>query len=1146
MKKILGLDLGSASIGWAVVTEHEGRMTIERLGSRIIPLSSDDVKEFTKGNAISKNASRTQRRTQRKGYDRYQQRRENLTRFLRKYDMLPDEALIKLDKLSLWGLRARAVYSRLSLAEIGRVLYHINQKRGYKATKSDYDAGADKKQGEYVKSVMGRHREIAERGITIGQLFAEKLSADPAYRTKEQVFPRRAYVEEFDRIVACQRAFYPHVFTDENIDTLRNRIIFFQRKLKSCKHLVAICDFEKREYRNSSGRIVIDGPKVAPRSSPLAQACKIRESVNNITLINRVGLELEITAAQRREMFDHLDGHEKLTLKDLYRILKIDKSDGWWGGKTFDKGLQGNTTRNAIRKALGGKYEELLRFDLKCRVDPQIGDIVPVISEDFLNEPLYRLWHVLYSIEDRAELSRALEKQFGITDPAIVDNLYALDFVKQGYANKSAKAMRRILPYLEQGMMYSEACKAAGFNHSGSLNKAENSSRKLLDRLQPIPKNELRQPIVEKILNQMIDVVNALMEKNKGPFDEIRVELARSLKQSKDERNKTTKAIDETEKKNEKIGKRLQAEYGLTPTRSRIQKYKMWEEAGKICFYCGRPVNVAEFLEGFDVEVEHIIPRSLFFDDSFSNKVCACRVCNKEKNNRTAYDYMKSKSDGEFQDYLERIEKLHKQNKISKIKYQRLLTPGDKIPTDFIDRQLRESQYIARKARAILSSVCRDVTSTSGSVTDFIRRVWGWNKVLHNLNLDRYKQAGLTEIRERRHKDNLWSEEVIKDWNKRLDHRHHAIDALVIACTKQDYIKKMNDMSELKDVSFAPGERQGEPYQGRLTLLERYIGSERPFQTAEVAAAADSVLVSFKAGKKGATRGKRYIHRGGRRLLVQQGILIPRGPLHEEHVYGMIDRYAKNRKGETVVQKKCVLKYPLTSIGRKDVDFIVDDGIRELVRRRFESRPGNEKEVWRDLENDPLTFHGAPVRSVRCFTGLKQEKMVALDRGFVELGNNHHIAIYKDRDGNRHESCVALWEAVKRKKERIPVVITDPAEVWDHLPEGLPDEFMARLPRPDWSYEVSLRQNEMFVLGLEPEAFEEAVRDGNRALLGRHLYRVQQISSGDYLFRLHVETMNDRTREGKEAGKFHRIKSFGKFFDLNPRKVQITLLGEIK
>ena len=151
----------------------------------------------------------------------------------------------------------------------------------------------------------------------------------------------------------------------------------------------------------------------------------------------------------------------------------------------------------------------------------------------------------------------------------------------------------------------------------------------------------------------MIKVVNAITDRY-GRMDEIRVELARELKQSREERARTDKNMREQEKNNKRIADRIK-EYG-SPSLNRIQKYRLWEEAQQKCFYCGQPVNVREFLDGFDVEIEHILPRSRFFDNSFNNKVCSCRKCNREKNNRTAYDYMKSKPEEEFNSYIQRIE----------------------------------------------------------------------------------------------------------------------------------------------------------------------------------------------------------------------------------------------------------------------------------------------------------------------------------------------------------------------------------------------------------------------------------------------------------------------------------------------------------
>lgn len=181
MKRVLGLDLGSSSIGWAVVEERSKEIISEScisdkdkivaIGSRIIPLSTDESTQFSKGQALTKNADRTKSRTQRKGYDRYQLRRALLLEKFAQLGMYNGETL-KLSKLELWDLRAKAVHEQISLLELGRVLCHINQKRGYRTVKADY---GDKKQGAYVSNVLERHKEINEQGFTIGEFMYNGL-----------------------------------------------------------------------------------------------------------------------------------------------------------------------------------------------------------------------------------------------------------------------------------------------------------------------------------------------------------------------------------------------------------------------------------------------------------------------------------------------------------------------------------------------------------------------------------------------------------------------------------------------------------------------------------------------------------------------------------------------------------------------------------------------------------------------------------------------------------------------------------------------------------------------------------------------------------------------------------------------------------
>ena len=1232
MKKVLGLDLGVGSVGWSLINIDENNVPCEivALGSRIVPLTADDTNQFTKGQAITKNQDRTQKRTARKGYDRYQQRRENLTMEFRSHGMLPDERLIKLPVMELWQLRADAATPgrKLTLPEIGRVLYHINQRRGYKHAKADENG--DKTQREYVANVNKRYAMIIERNQTIGLYFAEQLKASKVetdkgifytYRIKEQVFPRKAYEAEFDQIMAVQREFYADVFTDAFINRLRNEIIFYQRGLKSCKHLVSLCEFEKKEYTNANGETVFDGPKVAPRTSPLFQLCKIWETVNNIKVTNRRNEEFPITHTQRVEMANFLDNHEKMLLKDLFAILGVTAKDGWHGGKQFKNGLQGNTTKMQLKKALGGipGAEKLLQFDIIIEetADKNTGEVLEIVSRKVTKQPLYELWHTIYSISDKAELALVLGKKHKITDESVVSELFKLDFVKPGYGNKSTKAMRRILPYLQQGQMYSEACECAGFRHSESLTKEENASRALLKHLPQIKKNELRQPIVEKILNQMVNVVNALIDKH-GKIDEIRVELARELKQSKDERESLDKKMREQERKNEEYKSKIE-EFDVSVSRKRIQKYRLWQESEGFCFYCGEGVSCASFLEGVDAEIEHIIPRALLFDDSFSNKVCACRKCNHNKGKMTAYDFVQTLGDEKFNLYLTRVDEAYKNHTISKTKRDRLLTPAAKIPEDFIERDLRLTQYISRKSVEMLKQVCRDVHSSTGSVTDFVRRVWGYDNVLHNLNLERYRKGDLTEMVKYDHRGQVHEEERIKDWTKRIDHRHHAVDALVIAMTSQAIIQRLNKLNTERDQMFKEVEKQSEEWRNDYSLLEQWLREKPHFTVAEVEEAVSKIAVSFKAGKKVATLNKRVKYVQGKKKVLQRDVITPRGALSQESVYGKIrtleekkpikyafenpdlifkgyikrlveerlDKYdgnakqaiaslkkdpimiGKNRDVEltyaTCYKDEYVIKYQLSSfVKMADIDSIVDANIRQRVKMRVAQFGGKVKDALKDLENNPVYADDKctiPIKSVRCFTGLKPLAVTpvkydsnGMAMGYVKPGNNHHIAIYRDREGNLQEHITTFWTAVERMKYGVPVVIKSPAEVWDSLTDrdDLPEAFLSTLPDVTWTFVESLQQNEMFIIGMSDDEYNDARRNNDVAALCSHLYRVQKLASKYYIFRLHIETSVDDKYNGvknevlsKEIGKMVGVYSLDSYIKNNLHKVKIDILGNI-
>jgi len=1199
-KHVLGLDLGVGSIGWCLIAlDAQGDPAeILGMGSRVVPLNNaTDAADFSIGKAFTANQERTARRTMRRGFARYQLRRYRLRRELEKVGMLPDAALIQLPLLELWELRERAATAgrRLTLPELGRVLCHINQKRGYRHVKSDAaaivgDEGEKKKDSNsaYLAGIRANDEKLQDEHKTVGQYFAEQLrqsqSESPtggiSYRIKDQIFSRQRYIDEYDQIMAAQRVHYPDILTDEFIRMLRDEVIFMQRPLKSCKHLVSLCEFEKQEKvmrvqqdDGKGGRQLVErkikfGPKVAPKSSPLFQLCRIYEAVNNIRLTRPDGSPRDITPEERAKIVAHLQSSASLSFAALKKLLKEKALIA--DQLTTKSGLKGNSTRVALTAALQPypQYHHLLDMELETRMmtvqltDEETGEVtereVAVVTDSYVHQPLYRLWHILYSIEERDAMRRALITQLGMKeedlDGGLLDQLYRLDFVKPGYGNKSAKFICKLLPQLQQGLGYSEACAAVGYRHSNSPTSEEITERTLLEKIPLLQRNELRQPLVEKILNQMINLVNAL--KAEYGVDEVRVELARELKMSREERERMARNNKDREERNKEVAARIR-QCGLYPTKPRIQKYMLWEEAGRQCLYCGRSIEEEQCLNGDDMEVEHIIPKSVLYDDSYGNKTCACHECNQTKGNRTALEYIRAK--GWEAEYMERINDLLKEKKISYSKHQRLRWLKEDIPSDFLERQLRLTQYISRQAMAILQQGIRRVSASEGGVTARLRSLWGYGKILHTLNLDRYDSMGETE---RVSREGEATEELhITNWSKRMDHRHHAIDALVVACTRQSYIQRLNRLSSEfgrgnKKMEDLEAQEQQAKETGRFSNLERWLTQRPHFSVRTVSDKVAEILISYRPGQRVVTRGRNIYRKktaDGREVTcVQRGVLVPRGELMEASLYGKILSQGRER---------IVKRYPLHDLKGE----VVDPHLRELIAEYNQEITSKVK-----AKGAPLYLDAAEkqeVRSVRCYvTQPSVAKAIPIrfnERGraitFVQSGSNHHLAIYRTPKGKLVESIVSFWDAVNRARYGLPLIIKYPRKAMEQViqREDIPESVLSLLPPADYEFVEVFQQNEMAVVGLPEEEFRRAVDTQDYRTLSEHLYRLKRISSKDYEFHYHLDTDDpDETDSSKKKKKrarntsgriprIYRIRGIGPLQKKNVRKVCIDLFGRL-
>jgi CRISPR-associated endonuclease Csn1 len=619
------------------------------------------------------------------------------------------------------------------------------------------------------------------------------------------------------------------------------------------------------------------------------------------------------------------------------------------------------------------------------------------------------------------------------------------------------------------------------------------------------------------------------------------------------------------------------------------------------------------------------VPKTLLFDDSQTNKVLVHRNCNATKTNQTAYDFIAKKGEQELELYIERVDNWFKRGIISYGKMHRLKvsyeeyqerkkhkreTESDKkLWENFIDRDLRATQYIARKSKEILQHVCSNVTATEGTITAKLRELWGWDDVLMNLRLPKFKELEQTVIKEwtSDHGRRKHLKEEIINWSKRDDHRHHAIDALVIACTQQGFIQRINTLSssEVKDAMKKEINDAKVEYNDKLTLLENYLSKQKPFITSEVMMEAEKILVSFKAGKKAATISK-YKAVGKNE---KKGVLVPRGALHEQKVYGKIkvkDRnkplkylfensekiinkeikslieqrlrenegdikkamaslkknpiYLSGEKEKSVETADCytettVIKYKLQELKINQVDDIVDEKVKQLIKERLTLCNNNLKEAFKST----LWFNKEkqiPVLSVRLFARPDAASIVPIkkdehgkDIGFAVLGNNHHIAIYADSNNKSVEHSCTFWNAVERKKYNIPFIVNHTRDLWSSiLQKDLPQSFLDKLPNDNLELKFSMQQNEMFILGLSKEEFEQAILQNNKSLISKYLYVVWSIAKSNYWFKHHLETKNTelkKTEGAKETKRLYNIRSVGSLMSLNPIKVRINHLGEI-
>lgn len=993
---ILGIDLGSASIGWAVLTRPAaGENALLTNGVRVFdPGVTGEIGDIEAGKDEARGKARRQARQSRRQTWRRAWRMKKLFRELQSAGLLPltapgehqDEATARyatieaLDgelrarwlapqPLAVPGsangagaapalqpapapehvlpylLRARALDMRLEPFEIGRALYHLAQRRGFLSNRLTAPK-EDEEEGQVREGISSLEEEMRQaQARTLGEYFSR---LDPTEeRIRRRWTARSMYEGEFDLIWKAQAVHHPQLLTPQ----LRKRLhsaIFYQRPLKSASALIGECEFEK-------------GRRRAPWACLEAQRFRLLQKVNDLEVVTQG--QRHLTGDERAALLAALETRADMKFAEIRRLLGL-KNQRFNLEAGGEKKLKGNLTAAVMTRCFGERWET------------------------FKDEERARIVEEWRTIEKPETLVRRLVDVWGAPEPPA--RQLSGERAPNGYCHLSRKALRKLLPLMEEGVQYMAAVdKVYGTSFSGGL---------VSDRLPPVREllPQLRNPAVGRALTELRKVVNAIVHEYGKPA-EIRIELGRDLRRPREERARIWRENRSRQDERERVRSILREEVGVPqPSRDDIDKYLLWQECGNFCPYTGRPISrEALFGAAPQFQIEHILPLSRFPDDSFQNKTLCYHEENARKKNRTPFEAYGADPDN-WARLLERVGKFKNREKLRRFEMQQ--TETEALLQQFSSRQLNDTRYSAKVAAQYLGALYggRDVAdpatptgsrrvvfTSTGQVTATLRREWRLNGILP-------APAGLTEPAEK----------------ARHDHRQHAIDAIVTALATPAWVKRLSDRA-------AGNQRQS----GRASF--RGLEGPWPNFADSVREAVLSITVS---------------HRPEHKLS---------GQLHEETNYGR--PYKHIEKGRET--DRANVRKPLSAIKPGEIARIVDPAVREAVERRLEGLGGDLKKLQlaatpprhrpAGAAPEPPPFLKArdgreiPIFKVRVWQALTPQKVGEGSRERqVALANNHHAEIFALLDEQGQEQrwdavVVSRLEAMRRKRSGQPLVQRD-------------------------------------------------------------------------------------------------------------------------
>lgn len=944
----LGLDIGTNSIGWCLIEDDR---RIIAAGSRIFA----DGRDPQSGTSLA--VDRRLARGARRRRDRYLGRRSAFLETLIIHGLMPadaDEARL-VAAADPYALRARALDAALHPFEIGRALFHLNQRRGFKSNRKAQRKAQDGEDGKIATGAAALDTAMAAAGArTLGEFLAAQTTRRVRLNSAAQAYDfypqRRHYEAEFAAIWAAQAPHHPALLTDAARAALA-RILFFQRPLKAPQ--VGMCAF-------------IPGDLRLPKAHPLFQERRLYEEVNQLEITTPGAAPRKLTIEERDRLILKLRSTAKASFDALGRLLKLGD------GQSFNKASQTRThlAGNEVFAAMAAK--------------DRFGNLWGHIDEA-------RQWQIIEQVmeeEDPDALHRFLTSDCGL--PGDAATAVARAPLPDGHGRLGETASRRILAALKDGhddgapLTYAQAVAACGWHHA-DFRTGECLTRlpyygELLSREIPpgtqdpddppeIRWGKITNPTVHIGLRQLEKLVNGIIAVHGRP-DQIVVELARELKLNEAEKAEHERRIRRDTRAAIERGLKLQQE-GFADTGANRMLVRIWEEANpanpldRRCPYCGNPIGLRALFTG-EADVDHILPYSRTLDDSVANKVVAHRACNRAKGNNTPHERW-GQDEARWPIIAAEVARMHrsKQWRFGPDAMQRF-----EADEGFIARQLTDTQYLSRLAGRYLSALypTKDAGSVyviPGRMTAMLRRLWGLNSLLPDHNFVENQHSGAPK--------------------NRLDHRHHAIDAAVVAVTTRGLMQR---------IAQAAGRAEGKD----LDRLFEGLDPPWPGFRAELGERLAGITVSHKPDH-------------GRKRRPLPGKDVTAGRLHNDTAYGFTGEMAADGKTPIVVHR-----IPFTGLKPADVlspDRIADRALRERLQAAVADHDGKafEAALARFAQHDAV-FAG--IRRVRVREALnviplrnRQGRIYKGHKG----DSNARFDIWRLPDGKWVADIVSMFDA---------------------------------------------------------------------------------------------------------------------------------------